>query len=108
MKINKLKVRGSVANLTKDKQSARDTWRRAAPSWHNWINTISRWISPATESMLDQAGISEGKGVLDLAAGDGDQSLKAAHRVGVSGYVLATDLTPRFCNTPHEPPMRQG
>lgn len=84
------------ANLSAYKLNTRDTWRRAAPSWHNWIKMISEWISPATESMLDSAGISEGKRVLDLAAGDGDQALKAARRVGGSGYVLATDLTPRF------------
>lgn len=96
MKNNKLRIKGADTKLTRDKLSARDTWRRAAPSWHNWIGTISRWISPATESMLDKAGISEGKRVLDLAAGDGDQSLKAARLVGASGYVLATDLTPRF------------
>jgi ubiquinone/menaquinone biosynthesis C-methylase UbiE len=46
--------------------------------------------------MLDLARIGPGKRVLDVAAGDGDQSLAAAARVGSQGYVLATDLTPEM------------
>ena len=34
--------------------------------------------------------------MLDLAAGDGDQTLAAARRVGSNGYVLATDIAPNF------------
>jgi Methylase involved in ubiquinone/menaquinone biosynthesis len=41
--------------------------------------------------MLDLARIGTGSRVLDIAAGDGDQSLAAAARVGPSGYVLAID-----------------
>jgi SAM-dependent methyltransferase len=46
--------------------------------------------------MLDLAEIKPGSRVLDLAAGDGDQSLSAARRVGPTGYVLATDIAPNF------------
>ncbi|MFQ5607080.1 MAG: class I SAM-dependent methyltransferase [Candidatus Zixiibacteriota bacterium] len=89
-------VRQSGADSSAYKRNARDTWRRAAPAWHEWIGFISEWVSPATELMLDLARIQEGSRVLDIAAGDADQSLKAARRVGKTGYVLATDLTPRF------------
>jgi len=40
------------------------------------------------------AGIGEGSRVLDVAAGAGDQTLQVATRVGASGRVLATDLSP--------------
>jgi len=43
--------------------------------------------------MLELAGIRAGSRVLDIAAGDGDQSIAAARRVGPDGYVLATDLS---------------
>ena len=42
------------------------------------------------------ASIAPGDHVLDLAAGDGDQTLAAAKRVGPTGYVLATDLAPNL------------
>ncbi|MHB8912944.1 MAG: class I SAM-dependent methyltransferase, partial [Lysobacter sp.] len=47
-----------------------------------------------TERMLDLAGIQTGSRVLDVAAGAGEQTLRAARRVGPSGHVLATDISP--------------
>jgi ubiquinone/menaquinone biosynthesis C-methylase UbiE len=48
---------------------------------------------PATEMMLDLAGVGTGSRVLDVAAGTGDQTLMAAQRVGATGCVLATDIS---------------
>lgn len=48
--------------------------------------------APATEMMLDLAGIRSGSRMLDVAAGTGDQTLAVA-RVGPLGYVLATDIS---------------
>jgi SAM-dependent methyltransferase len=49
-----------------------------------------------TEQMLDLADIGPGHRVLDIAAGDGDQSMMASRRVGPHGYVLATDISPNL------------
>ena len=49
-----------------------------------------------TNQMLDMADVKEGHSVLDIAAGDGDQSLLAAKRVGPKGYVLATDISTKL------------
>jgi ubiquinone/menaquinone biosynthesis C-methylase UbiE len=46
--------------------------------------------------MLDMADIGPGRRVLDVAAGAGGQTLLTARRVGPSGVVLATDLTPNI------------
>jgi ubiquinone/menaquinone biosynthesis C-methylase UbiE len=43
--------------------------------------------------MLDVAGVQLGGRVLDVAAGTGDSTLMAAHRVGPLGYVLAADVS---------------
>jgi ubiquinone/menaquinone biosynthesis C-methylase UbiE len=48
---------------------------------------------PATEMMLDLAEVRTGSRVLDVAAGTGDQTILAAQRVGLTGYVLATDIS---------------
>ena len=76
------------------KEMARQQWDNAADAWHKWIPVVRRWAGPATALMLDLARIGPGSRVLDIAAGDGDQSLTAAQRVGPSGYVLATDIAP--------------
>jgi ubiquinone/menaquinone biosynthesis C-methylase UbiE len=46
--------------------------------------------------MLDLAQIGPGNRVLDLAAGAGGQTLMAARRVGSTGSVLATDISPNI------------
>jgi SAM-dependent methyltransferase len=77
----------------KYKQTTRDQWETAAEAWHRWGPTLRRWLGPATERMLDLAGVTAGTRVLDVAAGAGDQTLQAAARVGPGGSVLATDLS---------------
>jgi SAM-dependent methyltransferase len=78
------------------KQAVTLEWGRAAQGWHKWIPKINEWLSHATEAMLDEAEIRLGSKVIDIAAGDGGQSVAAAARVGVSGEVLATDIAPEF------------
>ncbi|WHZ13087.1 MAG: methyltransferase [Burkholderiaceae bacterium] len=76
------------------KDAARDQWNRSAAGWNEHGAEIHAWLAPATEAMLDMAGVVPGARVLDVAAGAGDQTLAIAHRVGPGGSVLATDLSP--------------
>jgi SAM-dependent methyltransferase len=76
------------------KATTREQWQAAAGAWHAWGPAIERWLGPATERMLDMADVGPGDRVLDVAAGAGGQSLAAARRVGPSGRVLATDISP--------------
>lgn len=78
------------------KASTRDAWDEAAAGWHRQAPKIRAWLAPATLAMLDSAGVREGALVLDVAAGAGDQTLDIARRVGPTGSVLATDLSPRI------------
>ena len=76
------------------KQATHDQWQTAAEAWHRWGPTLRSWLGPATERMLDLAGVGPGCRVLDVAAGAGDQTLQTAARVGPGGSVLATDISP--------------
>lgn len=78
----------------KYKKTTLEQWNQAAEAWDRWGSLLSRWLGPATEIMLDMAGITKGSRVLDVAAGAGEQSLAAARRVGPAGQVLATDISP--------------
>ena len=76
------------------KTTTRQQWEDAAEAWHRWGPTLEAWLGDATTSMLDAAGVATGARVLDVAAGAGGQSLAAARRIGPSGSVLATDISP--------------
>ena len=83
-----------VFDADRFRQTTRAQWENAADAWHRWAPLLSRWLGPATEAMLDLAGVGPGARVLDVAAGAGDQTLLAARRVGPRGQVLATDISP--------------
>lgn len=78
------------------KETTRKQWDEAAEAWNRWAPFLTRWLGPATEKMLDMTNISLGSRVLDVAAGAGEQTMAAAKRTGPTGYVLATDLSPRI------------
>lgn len=77
----------------KYKETTRQQWQTAAKAWNDWGPTLRQWLGPATEMMLDMAGVKSGSRVLDVAAGAGDQTLQTAARVGATGSVLATDIS---------------
>ena len=76
------------------KAATRAQWDRCAAGWDAHGPEIRLWLREATDRMLDEAGVAPGAAVLDVAAGAGDQTLDAAARVGPTGRVLATDLSP--------------
>jgi ubiquinone/menaquinone biosynthesis C-methylase UbiE len=86
-------VSGKAFDPVLYKETTREQWQDAAAAWDRWGGVIERWLGPATEVMLDMAGIREGRRVLDIAAGAGGQSFAAARRVGPAGSVLATDIS---------------
>jgi ubiquinone/menaquinone biosynthesis C-methylase UbiE len=75
------------------KETTRQQWQEAAEAWRRWGPQLEAWLGEATDLMLDLAKIGESARVLDVAAGAGGQTLKAARRVGPTGAVLATDIS---------------
>ena len=74
------------------KAGMRKQWDVSAQGWNHHTAAIRAWLRQSTDAMLDMAGIGPGASVLDVAAGD--QTLDIAQRVGPTGRVLATDLSP--------------
>jgi len=83
-------------DAVKYKQTTLQQWNTAAEAWHRWAPLLNRWLGPATESMLDMCEIHNGSRVLDVAAGAGEQTIAIAKRVGETGHVLATDMSPEI------------
>lgn len=76
------------------KETMRAQWDQSAAGWNAHSVQIGHWLARATDAMLAMGGIEPGSRVLDVAAGAGEQTLVIARRVGPSGCVLATDLSP--------------
>ena len=76
-----------------ERGAAAGTWttQDAASGWQSGAAARGQSLGPATELMLDLAGVAVGSRVLDVGAGSGDQTLVAAQRVGPGGSILATD-----------------
>ena len=68
-------------------------WDAAAAGWNRHTDLIHHWLHSITQTMLNDAHIGLGARVLDVAAGAGDQTLDIAHRIGSTGWVMATDLS---------------
>ena len=74
-------------DAVKFKETTRAQWQEAADAWHRWAPALGQWLGPATERMLDLAGIGTGHRVLDVAAGagrpdDGDRPTRRPHGIG--------------------------
>lgn len=66
-------------------------WRESAPFWKKHSATIRIMFAPLTEALIEDAGISQGQTVLDVAGGAGEPSLTITERVGPTGAVTCTD-----------------
>jgi len=73
-----------------------DMWNNVAPGWEANADFVDEHLAPATDALLDAAGIGEGDAVLELAAGPGGAGLRAAQRVGPSGSVVLSDDAPEM------------
>lgn len=78
------------------KAATRDQWDAAAEAWNAWGPLLDRWLGPATEILMDMAGVAPGSHVLHIAGGAGQEALQSARRVGPGGRVLSTDLSERI------------
>lgn len=90
------------------KTATRAQWDRCAAGWNGKSPIIRTWLRASTEAMLELAAIGPGARVLDVAAGSGDQTIDIASRVGPTGSVLATDLSPAILGFAKENARRQG
>lgn len=90
------------------KASVRSHWDAAARGWDAHSPAIRAWLRAPTDAMIAMAGVVEGARVLDVAAGAGDQTFDLAERVGPSGAVVATDLSPAIVARAHDRARRGG
>lgn len=74
-------------------EDSKKNWDQAAPHYER-IST--HYFAPVTKAFVDFAELRPGQSVLDVACGPGTATEAAALKVGPSGSVLGTDLSPEM------------
>src|SRR3990172_4931501 len=90
------------------KERQREQWGRAAAGWRKHDERFRRVTAPASQRLLEAAGIAPGHRVLDIACGTGEPAFPAADIVGPAGYVLATDQAPEMLAVAREKAAERG
>jgi ubiquinone/menaquinone biosynthesis C-methylase UbiE len=82
-------------------------WRESAPYWEKHGQLIRMMFEPITRALIDEARITSGQTVLDVAGGTGEPSLAIAEVVGPSGSVICTDAIAEMLAAAEREAMRR-
>lgn len=94
--------------MTSHKPPQQSVWAERVALVRRYHDMESRLTAPVSERMLELARLRPGMRVLDVASGMGEPSLRAAQRVGPSGFVLGTDLVDGMLEVAREAARAQG
>ena len=80
----------------KKRSQQRQSWDNVARGWQKWWKTFEKDAQKVNERLVELAEIKQGDRVIDIATGIGEPAITAAKKVGIEGYVLATDISPQM------------
>src|SRR5690349_15602622 len=83
-------------------------WNDNAAAWRQHSATIRTIFAPLTAAIIEDAAITTGQSVLDVACGPGEPSLTITEHVGPSGLVTATDAVANMVATAEAEAERRG
>ena len=83
-------------------------WNDNAAAWREHSATIRTIFAPLTAAIIEDAHISAGQSVLDVAGGPGEPSLTIAEHVGPTGSVTCTDAVAARVATAEAEAKRRG
>ena len=83
-------------------------WSENASAWQKHNATIRTMFAPLTTAMIEEARITAGQKVLDVAGGPGEPSLTIAETVGPSGSVMCTDAVAEMVAAAEAEAKRRG
>lgn len=73
-------------------QEVINRWTESARYWEKHRATIREMFAPVTEALIEDAHVSRGSAVLDVATGPGEPALGIAEFVGSEGKVVGIDV----------------
>lgn len=74
-------------------------WEGLAEPWDRRREWQEKIVRPVTDTMLQQLDPQPGETILELAGGNGETGLLAAHKLGEAGRLIFTDLSPAMVRT---------
>jgi len=77
-------------------QAVIDRWSGAAPFWEKHREAIRQMFAPVTQALIEDALITSGHTVLDVATGPGEPALGIAAVVGPEGKIIGIDPIPEM------------
>jgi ubiquinone/menaquinone biosynthesis C-methylase UbiE len=80
----------------KKRSQQRQSWDNVARGWQKWCKSFEKDAQKVNERLVELAEIKQGDRIIDIATGIGEPAITAAKKVGVEGYVLATDMSPQM------------
>lgn len=83
-------------------------WSESATAWRDHSATVREMFAPLTTALIEEARISAGQSVLDVAGGPGEPSLTIAEVVGPTGSVTHTDAVAGMVAAAEEEAKRRG
>jgi arsenite methyltransferase len=94
-------------------QPIRDKWadwllRRRSGGDPAELRRALQYLYPVRDQVLDNAGLTEGKSVLDVGTGDGLIAFGALERVGTTGRVIFSDISRDLLDLDQELAERMG
>jgi SAM-dependent methyltransferase len=69
-------------------------WNNSAPYWEKHRDAIRQMFAPVSEALIQDAQVTSGSSVLDVATGPGEPALRVAEVVGPQGKVVGIDPIP--------------
>jgi ubiquinone/menaquinone biosynthesis C-methylase UbiE len=73
-----------------------DQWQEIAPAWERGRELLWESTRAVSEWLVDQLDPRPGQTILDIAAGTGETGFLAAERLGETGHLISSDLSPHM------------
>ena len=83
-------------------------WSCSAPYWEKHREIIRQMFAPVTQALVEDAQISRGQTILDIATGQGEPALSVAALVGPEGKVFGIDIIPEMVAAARREASRLG
>ncbi len=103
----KMEIPNQITPMKQDKEVI-SQWSESAPYWEKHREIIQGMFAPVTEALIEDAGITTGQFVLDVATGPGEPALSIAGLVGPKGKVLGVDAVQEMVGAARREAIRRG
>jgi len=100
--------KASILLTVQPDQEVINRWTGSAPFWEKHGGVIGQMFAPITQALIEDAEISRGDAVLDIATGPGEPALSVAAVVGPEGMVFGIDPIPEMVAAARRAAARLG